>query len=69
MSHDPAKSRFFTMQLVRLAGALLAMAGLSVLAGKLPLPQSIGAILFVAGITHLFVVPIILAKRWKSPPQ
>lgn len=69
MNHDPAKQRFFAMQLVRLAGGALAMTGLAALAGKLALPRPVGAVLFVFGLFDLFVFPIILAKRWKSPPQ
>ncbi len=66
---DPAKSRFLALQLVRLSGAALAMTGLAALAGKVDLPRAVGGVLFVAGLFDLFFFPIILAKRWKSPPQ
>jgi hypothetical protein len=69
LSHDPAKKRFFTLQLIRLSGAALAMTGLAALAGKTDLPWLAGAVLFVVGLFDLFVFPIILAKRWKSPPK
>ncbi len=66
---DPAKRRFFALQLIRLSGAALAMTGLGTMAGKLPLPFPVGVVLFIAGLFDLFFFPIILAKRWKSPPQ
>lgn len=66
---DPAKARFMVLQLLRLSGAVLAIFGLSILAGKTDLPKLVGAALFLVGLFDLLIFPIILTKRWKSPPQ
>ena len=69
---DPAAARFAVLQLVRLSGALLALAGVLVISGKaawLPkLPEALGYLLVGAGMIEFFLAPMLLAKRWKSKP-
>jgi hypothetical protein len=69
---DPAAARFAVLQLVRLAGALLALAGVLVISGKaswLPkLPEAVGYVLVAAGLVDFYVAPMLLARRWKSKP-
>ena len=63
---DPAKARFLTIQAVRLSGVVLAVLGALVLGLVLPLPEIIGYVLLVLGALDVFVLPLILAKRWRS---
>ncbi|MFM5886224.1 MAG: hypothetical protein ACKOQ3_13030 [Novosphingobium sp.] len=65
---DPAKQRFIVLQLLRLSGAFFALLGLLVIARKVDLPIVAGYVFLVVGFVDLFVVPLLLAKRWKSPP-
>jgi len=69
---DPAAARFAVLQLVRLSGALLALAGVLIITGKvswLPkLPEAAGYVLIAAGLVDFFVAPLFLARRWKSRP-
>ncbi len=69
---DPAAARFAVLQLVRLSGALLALAGVLIITGKvswLPnLPEAAGYVLIAAGLADFFVAPLFLARRWKSRP-
>jgi hypothetical protein len=69
---DPAAARFAVLQLVRLSGAVLALAGVLVIAGKvawLPkLPEALGYLLVGAGLIDFYVAPMLLARRWKSKP-
>ena len=69
---DSAGARFAVLQIVRLSGALLALAGVLVVAGKLAwlpaLPQAVGYVLIAAGLADFFVAPMLLARRWKSKP-
>ncbi len=64
--HDPAARRFWTLQLLRLSGAVMALLGALILAGKLAWPQPLGVVLFVLGAAGFFALPHHLAKRWKS---
>jgi hypothetical protein len=69
---DPAAARFAVLQLVRLAGALLALAGVLLVSGKvdwLPkLPEAAGYVLIGVGLVDFFAAPMLLARRWKSRP-
>lgn len=64
--HDPAKARFLTIQAVRLSGVVTAVLGALVLGGILPLPEIAGYILVALGVAEIFIIPIVLAKRWRS---
>ena len=66
---DPARQRFIVLQLMRLSGAFFALLGLLVIAHKVDMPIVAGYAFLVVGFVDLFVVPLLLAKRWKSPPQ
>ncbi|MEI6642484.1 MAG: hypothetical protein WCL10_10635 [Novosphingobium sp.] len=69
---DPAAARFAVLQLVRLSGALLALVGVLIVAGKvswLPkLPEAAGYVLIAAGLIDFYALPPLLARRWKSKP-
>ncbi|MFC0588489.1 hypothetical protein ACFFF7_03595 [Novosphingobium aquiterrae] len=66
---DPARQRFIVLQLMRLSGAFFALLGLLVIARKVDMPVVAGYVFLLVGFVDLFVVPLLLAKRWKSPPQ
>jgi uncharacterized membrane protein HdeD (DUF308 family) len=70
---DPAAARFMAMQAVRLAGVAMVLAGLLVVAGPPDvlgnLPDVAGYILLAAGLIDVFLVPTLLARRWRTPPE
>jgi hypothetical protein len=70
--HDPAAARFAVLQMVRLSGAALALAGVLIASGKMTwlqgLPEAVGYGLTAAGMIDFFVAPMLLARRWKSKP-
>lgn len=65
--HDPAKARFFMIQGVRLSGLVLGVLGALVLGKILPLPDIVGYILLAIGAFEIFIMPLFLTKRWKTP--
>lgn len=65
-AEDRAKGRFFTLIAVRLAGVVMALFGLYIIAGKIDLPMLLGYVLFANGLFDALIVPGLLAKRWKS---
>lgn len=67
-SNDPAKARFFALQAIRLSGVALGVLGALVLGKVLPLPEVVGYALIAFGAFDVFIVPPILAKRWRSNP-
>ena len=66
---DLAGKRFVVLGAVRMAGLGTAIAGLAIIAGKLPLPVEAGYALFAVGVIEAMIVPVLLARKWKSPPQ
>ena len=63
-----AQQRFLVLNLVRLSGAIMLVIGLAVVAnGVFGLPVAAGYVLFLIGIVDFMLVPLLLAKRWKSP--
>ncbi len=69
MNEDLAKRRFMTLNLVRLTGVGLALFGLLIIAGKIQIPAIAGYVIFVIGLADTMIVPLLLARAWKSPPQ
>lgn len=67
MTDDPARARFFILQLVRLAGVAMVLTGLAITQGAIDLPQSVGVALVALGFVEVFFVPRLLARKWKSP--
>ena len=69
MSADPALPRFVLLQVARLSGALCALLGVVILSHGQPVlarvPDGAGLVLFVAGAVGFFLVPVLLARRWK----
>lgn len=64
---DPAKKRFFIIQALRWAGVAFVLAGLLIVNRKIALPQIVGYLFVVNGLVDAFVLPVILARRWKTP--
>lgn len=61
-----AKRRFAVINLVRLGGLLMVLAGIAAQQGVLPLPDPIGLILVVLGLIEFFALPNVLARRWRT---
>jgi hypothetical protein len=68
MNDDPAKGRFFIIQMMRLSGLALVVVGLSILNGSIEAPEIVGYAVLAIGLLDALFMPTILARRWKSPP-
>ncbi|HEY7805829.1 MAG TPA: hypothetical protein VIC34_01390 [Croceibacterium sp.] len=69
VSDDDARTRFFVIGATRLVGAAIVLAGLLGLGGKIGIP-AIAAYGFIAfGLFDVFVVPQVLARKWRTPPE
>ena len=64
---DPAMTRYWMLQLMRLGGVLLVVGAVLILGGKLPAPPVLGYGLLLLGVFEFFALPKMLASRWKSP--
>ncbi|OYX47481.1 MAG: hypothetical protein B7Y87_01040 [Sphingomonadales bacterium 32-64-22] len=66
---DPAQGRWIMLQLMRLGGVLLAVGGLVIIGGAIAGPPALGYGLLLLGLFEFFVMPVMLAKRWKTPKE
>lgn len=67
-----AKKRFFAITLMRLMGALFVLCGFALISGGLaiagqPTDRWIGAAIVLVGAFDFAVMPLLLARRWRSP--
>ena len=64
---DPAQGKWMIMQVVRLAGVAMVVLGALIISGKIDWHPAIGYVLAANGLLDVFVIPLVLARRWKSP--
>ncbi len=63
-----ARQRLLTLNAARLAGAIMIAIALGIIVnGFMDLPVEIGYFLFAVGVFEFVMLPIILARRWKTP--
>ena len=62
-----AKQRFFMLGLIRLLSAVLTGVGLAIVAGKIDAPRPAGVFFAVFGLLEFVLLPLFLARKWKSP--
>ncbi len=63
------KKRFLAIQLVRLSGVALVLLGVLISGGKIDLPPLVGYVIVLVGLTDVFLMPRLLARRWRSPDK
>ncbi|MGN3973931.1 hypothetical protein [Tsuneonella sp. SYSU-LHT278] len=64
---DRERGRFLALNLVRLSGAAFVLIALLVLNGALGLPEVVGWVFLGVGLLDVFVVPQLLARKWRTP--
>ena len=67
-----AKKRFFALSSMRIMGAIFVMAGFILIRGAWTLvgqPEDrwIGVALVLLGVFDFAIMPLLLARRWRSP--
>lgn len=64
---DPAAARFASIQFTRLLGVAFVLGGIWVATGRTPLPEWVGYLLIANGLVDVFVLPLVLARKWRMP--
>ncbi|WP_369025851.1 hypothetical protein [Qipengyuania sp. RANM35] len=54
------------MQWIRISGVILAVLGAMILAQIVDLPAIVGYIFLFIGALDVFIMPLLLARKWKS---
>ncbi|WP_066531103.1 hypothetical protein [Erythrobacter sp. CCH5-A1] len=61
-----ARNRFIVITAMRFAGVGLVMLGFAIIGGVIDLPRAVGAVLVLVGVADVFVMPLVLVRRWKA---
>ena len=67
MSDDPARNRFFRIQGTRLLGVACVILGMLIASQRIAWPGWLGYVLIINGLVDVFVLPAVLARRWRTP--
>ena len=63
---DPARARFMALTLIRWTGVGLVLVGMLINAGRIAAPGILGVVLVLLGLFDACIMPVILARRWKT---
>lgn len=61
-----ARNRFLAINVIRITGVAMVLAGIAVRNGALDLPDWAGWLLIVLGMAEAFLFPTLLARQWSS---
>lgn len=64
---DPAAARFYFIAAHRLVGAVLVGLGMLAMQGALDWGKGLGKVMAITGLIVFFVVPLFLARAWRTP--
>ena len=62
------RNRWLVINVVRAAGVAMVLIGLMIVRGVIPEPAWAGYTILAVGLADVFVVPLLLARKWRTPP-
>ncbi|MBN9505699.1 MAG: hypothetical protein J0I69_06695 [Altererythrobacter sp.] len=66
---ETARRRWSVIQAVRFAGVALVLVGILIRYAVIPAPLAVGVALIVVGLVGTFFMPVMLARKWRTPPS
>ena len=69
VSDETARTRWMAINAVRLAGVAMVLVGILGLEDVFEYPDVAGYILVGVGVLDIFVMPLVLARKWRSPRE
>ena len=69
VSDEVARNRWMVINVVRVAGVVMVLVGLLILRQVIPEPAWAGYVIGAVGLADVFLVPLLLARKWRSPPE
>jgi hypothetical protein len=66
---DPAMGRHFSIVAVRFTGVLMILLGIMMVRGAIETVAGLGYVLIGIGLIEVFLLPLFLARRWRSPKE
>jgi hypothetical protein len=69
VSDEVARARWLAIGATRIAGVAMVIVGLLGLQGVFEYPAIAGYVLVGVGLLDVFLVPLVLARKWRSPRE
>ena len=69
VSDDVARNRWLVIGVVRLAGVAMVLVGLLIVRQVIPAPAFAGYAILAVGLADVFLAPLLLARKWRSPRE
>ena len=69
ISDDTARSRWMIITMQRVLGAGMILLGMLVIEGAVAMPRVAGYVFIGVGLIDVFLVPRILARKWRTPTE
>jgi len=69
ISDETARNRWLVINAVRAAGVAMVLVGLLVVREVIPEPAWAGYTILAVGLADVFLVPLLLARKWRTPPE
>ena len=68
-SGEAARNRWLVISALRAAGVAMVLVGLLIVRQVIPEPAWAGYTILAVGLVDVFFVPLLLARKWRSPPE
>jgi hypothetical protein len=68
-SDDVARNRWMVINALRAAGVAMVLVGLLIVREVIPEPAWAGYTILAVGLADVFLVPLLLARKWRTPPE
>ena len=68
VSDEAARNRWLVISALRVAGVAMVVVGLLIVRQVIPEPAWAGYTILAVGLADVFFVPLLLARKWRSPP-
>jgi NCAIR mutase (PurE)-related protein len=69
VSDETARNRWLVIVFARLAGVAMVVVGLLGTQGVVAMPMAAAYALLAVGLADVFLVPTLLARKWRSPDR
>ena len=66
---EVARNRWMVINALRIAGVAMVLVGLLIVREVIPEPVWAGYIILAVGLADVFLVPLLLARKWRTPPE
>lgn len=66
---DAARNRYFVIQAARIAGVAMVIVGILIVRGRIAEAAWAGYVILAVGLIDVFAAPMLLARKWRTPPE